>query len=103
MNTRKYTQYEAQQMRVLIVLRSLLRQVNQVCRRENNPRLELDDLPEIPRVCPILGLELRRSPYRKPIDESYWVEAIEPESGHVKGNLQIISYKAHKLREKGEL
>jgi hypothetical protein len=94
---------EAEEKRFLIVLRSLLRQVNQVCRREGNPNLTLDDLPEIPDECPLLGLELRRSPYSFNIDESYWVEAIEPELGHVKGNLWIISYKAHRLRKNGDL
>ena len=96
------TVYEAHEARVRIVRRSLLQQVNRQCERENFPFLTLDDLPDIPIVCPLLGLELRRSPYRKPIDESYWVDIIEDGLGYVKGNLQIISYKAYKMRKRGD-
>src|SRR5215472_4532516 len=57
--------------------------------------LTLEDLV-IPEVCPVLGIKLvkRKGHFA---DESPSIDRIIPEKGYVKGNVQIMSYRANRI------
>jgi len=59
--------------------------------------LTLEDMPEIPDTCPILGIELFRS-YLLQYDNSPCVDLIDPTKGYIPGNVAIISWRANKLK-----
>lgn len=59
-----------------------------------------DDVPDIPLHCPILGIELKyifrgRGGW---YDDSPSLDRVDPNKGYVKGNLQIISNRANRLK-----
>lgn len=71
------------------------------CKKRGIPfNMTLEDL-EIPKVCPILGVEILESwgdgggfaKYNSPS-----VDKIIPELGYVKGNIQIISNRANQMK-----
>lgn len=53
---------------------------------------------EIPEVCPILGLQIKRGKNKKPEDFSPSVDRVDPTKGYTKGNVQIISNKANAMK-----
>ena len=55
--------------------------------------LTLQDL-KLPKLCPILGVELKY----KGGDSSPSVDRIVPHLGYVKGNVQIISMRANRIK-----
>lgn len=62
--------------------------------------LTLEDLLDIPDVCPILGLKLERNLGNTfPSNNSPSVDRIVPELGYVKGNILIISNLANKIKQ----
>lgn len=71
---------------------------NRAQKRNIKFNLELEDI-DIPKVCPILGIELahnRGSHGGK--DSSPSLDRINPELGYLKGNVQIISFKANMMK-----
>jgi hypothetical protein len=56
------------------------------------------DIPEIPSLCPVLGIELKQSKDKYNLDASPSLDKIEPQKGYVLGNIRIISHKANKLK-----
>ena len=68
-------------------------------RYENVPfNLTIDDIPEIPTVCPILGIpvQLHRN---HPRPNSISIDRIVPREGYVDGNILLISYRANALKK----
>lgn len=63
--------------------------------------LTLEDLV-FPETCPILGIPLvmRAGSFH---DNSPSIDRMIPEEGYVKGNVQIISYRANRLKAHGTL
>lgn len=59
--------------------------------------LTVEDLPDIPRVCPVLGIALARSSGRA-VASSPSLDRIRPELGYVKGNVHWISNRANILK-----
>lgn len=59
--------------------------------------LSLEEVPEIPNTCPILGLFLLRG-CGSFISESPTLDRINPELGYTKGNVRIISHRANRLK-----
>jgi hypothetical protein len=57
---------------------------------------------EIPEFCPVLGIEMKISDDR-PSQNSPSLDRIVPELGYVKGNIQVISYKANRLKSDASL
>ena len=67
------------------------------CKIEGIPfNLTIEDL-QIPETCPILGLTFKRGKGR-PEDTSPSVDRIDPNLGYVKGNTQVISNLANKMK-----
>jgi hypothetical protein len=58
--------------------------------------LDLNDII-LPRECPILGIELQFNK-GKAEDNSYSIDRIDNNKGYIKGNVQIISFKANTIK-----
>jgi hypothetical protein len=59
--------------------------------------IEISDI-QIPSVCPVFGFEFEVSDGRGPSDKSPSLDRIDPKKGYVKGNIQIISFKANRMK-----
>ena len=59
--------------------------------------IELSDL-EVPEICPVLHIPIRLSKTGKQTANSPSIDKIIPEMGYTKGNIQIISNKANKMK-----
>lgn len=61
--------------------------------------IELEDLPPIPDVCPILGIPLKSNTNSfGPCDNSPSIDRIDNSKGYIKDNVIIISYKANRMK-----
>lgn len=75
----------------------LLKGVRDRANKANIPfNLELSDLV-IPDLCPVLGIKIAWG-IGKRNDHSPSVDRIIPSQGYIKGNIQIISWRANRLR-----
>lgn len=66
-----------------------------------NFNLEISDI-RIPKVCPVLGIELSFTNNHHN-DSSPSVDRLIPALGYVKGNIQIISNRANRLKNNGTI
>lgn len=65
--------------------------------------LDVEDIV-IPDKCPILGIELNKSKFTgRPLPNTPSIDKIIPAKGYVKGNIDIISYRANSLKNNGTL
>ena len=65
--------------------------------------ITLDDIV-IPEVCPVYGVPLERAEgTRGPGEYSPTLDKVIPELGYVKGNVQVISWRANRLKSNGTL
>lgn len=59
-----------------------------------------EDLHDLPKVCPVLGIELRAS--AKPQDtHAYSLDRVDNSKGYVRGNVVVMSYLANRLKNDG--
>lgn len=63
--------------------------------------LTLADMPEIPKVCPVLGILLECNEKAGPAESSPSLDRIDPGLGYVPGNVRVISFRANRLRSDG--
>lgn len=63
--------------------------------------LDINDIV-LPIKCPILDIELVFNKYNA-CDNSYSIDRIEPNKGYIKGNIQIISFKANTIKNNASL
>ena len=56
------------------------------------------DIPEIPDKCPVLGIELKINSDKKSLDSSPSLDRVDNEKGYIKGNLEVISHRANRLK-----
>jgi hypothetical protein len=59
--------------------------------------LTVDDVPEIPAVCPVLGIPIFFAG-KKHTDNSPTLDRIDSRLGYVRGNVAVISMRANKLK-----
>ena len=52
----------------------------------------------IPKICPLLGIELRTDTTMKTVQHAASIDRIDPTLGYVKGNVRVISYKANAMK-----
>jgi len=64
--------------------------------------LDLSDII-IPDVCPVLGIPLSRDNKKRPANNSPSIDKFLPSLGYVKGNIQIISYRANWIKQDSSL
>lgn len=65
--------------------------------------IEPNDIPNIPSICPVLGIEIKRnikdnSNTHGPSDNSPSLDRIDTSKGYVKGNIRIISNRANRIK-----
>lgn len=53
----------------------------------------------VPTVCPLLGIPLRIDNCGQPAPDSPSLDRIDPRLGYVRGNVQVISYKANTMKQ----
>lgn len=71
-------------------------------RRDDIPyTLLLEDIPEIPENCPILGIKLKSNTAQGACPTSPSLDRIVPSLGYIPGNVRIISWRANSLRNNG--
>lgn len=72
-------------------------------KKRNLPfNLSLEDII-IPKVCPVLGIELSLNNTSKNFDSSPSIDRYIPELGYVKGNIEIISMKANRMKNSASI
>lgn len=59
--------------------------------------LEVADV-KVPDVCPVLGIALEWGCDRRQLDKSPTVDRISPKLGYTKGNVQVISWRANRIK-----
>jgi hypothetical protein len=81
------------------VERSLSR-IRAMCRRNNTPfTLQIEDFLPVPIHCPILGIELNYSgSFDKARKDTASFDRVIPNLGYVKGNVNIVSWEANRLK-----
>lgn len=60
--------------------------------------LTLADIPQIPEMCPVLGIRLCPNRVAGPLDSSPSLDRLNPALGYVPGNVRVISNRANRLR-----
>lgn len=60
--------------------------------------LSIEDIPKIPLLCPVLGIEIKSNKISAPLDSSPSLDRINPKLGYVKGNVRIISNRANRIK-----
>jgi hypothetical protein len=81
----------------------LLRFAKYRAKKNNLPfNLSLDDF-EIPKYCPVLGIELKPSVGSKNMECSPTLDKVIPSLGYVKGNVQVISHRANTIKRDASL
>lgn len=71
-------------------------------RRKGIPfNIELEDIV-VPDRCPVLHIFLDRTP-GSPADSTPHLDKIVPDRGYVRGNVQVISGRANRLKSDGKL
>lgn len=65
--------------------------------------ITIKDLPYIPNICPILQIPLIINPYMIDRENGLSLDRINSNLGYVKGNIQIISHKANRIKNNATL
>ena len=60
--------------------------------------LEIEDIPAIPEFCPILNIKIVANKTHSPLDSSPSLDRIDSNKGYTKGNIQIISNRANRIK-----
>lgn len=59
--------------------------------------LEISDIV-VPKRCPYLGIKLTSEKGKGFLDNLMSLDRIDPKNGYVKGNVEVISYKANRMK-----
>jgi hypothetical protein len=63
--------------------------------------ITLAEMPDVPKVCPLLGVELVANSVAGPLDTSPSLDRKVAGKGYVPGNVRVISNRANRLRSDG--
>ena len=56
-----------------------------------------------PKICPILGLKLKKNKGKSFSENSPSLDRIDPQKGYIKGNVQVISMHANRMKNNGNI
>jgi len=65
--------------------------------------LKIEDIPKIPKDCPIFKIEIKENKISAPLDSSPSLDRINPKLGYIKGNVRIISNRANRIKSDATL
>jgi endogenous inhibitor of DNA gyrase (YacG/DUF329 family) len=65
--------------------------------------LTINDIPEIPEFCPVLGVKIIANKNAGPIDSSPSLDRINPKLGYIVGNVRIICNRANRIKSDATL
>ena len=60
--------------------------------------LLIEDIPQVPEICPILGINIIANITNSPLDSSPSLDRINPLLGYIVGNVRIISNRANRIK-----
>jgi len=60
--------------------------------------LTVHDIPDIPTLCPVLGILIVANVKAGPLDSIPSLDRLDPVRGYVAGNVRVISNRANRLR-----
>lgn len=81
----------------------IVKRAEQRAKTKNVPfDLSISDIV-IPEICPILGVKFEIAAKGEPRDYSPSLDRIDPLRGYVKGNIQIISMKANRIKSNASI
>jgi len=61
--------------------------------------LSIYDIPKIPSICSVLGIQIKANIVAGPLDSSPSLDRIDNKIGYIPGNVRIISNRANRLRQ----
>jgi len=65
--------------------------------------LQIEDIPEIPKVCPVLKIKIKENTKSAPLDSSPSLDRINPKLGYIRGNVRFISNRANRIKSDATL
>lgn len=65
--------------------------------------LSIQDMPPIPKYCPILGIKIKENNKSAPLDSSPSLDRINPKLGYIIGNVRIICNRANRIKSDATL
>lgn len=65
--------------------------------------LKIEDIPEIPEYCPVLGIKICANDNFSPLDSSPSLDRINTNIGYQKDNIRIISNRANRIKSDATL
>lgn len=65
--------------------------------------LSIEDIPQIPEHCPILGITIKENNISAPLDSSPSLDRINPKLDYIKGNVRIICNRANRIKSDASL
>ena len=75
-----------------------------VCEKQGVPfDITVEDLVPYPLTCPVLGLPINWMNTGSSSNDSPSLDRMQPDKGYVRGNVQIISSKANRLKNNGSI
>lgn len=57
-----------------------------------------EDIPEIPKYCPVLGIKILANDTHVPLDSSPSLDRIDTNKGYIKDNIRIICNRANRIK-----
>ena len=94
---RRLDGYDKKQRAKNIPQHMITRSRGRALRRGLEFGITVDDILPLPKLCPVLGIELDYMS-SKPTDNCASIDRTDNGKGYVKGNVAIISYKANRLK-----
>jgi hypothetical protein len=83
-------------------LKSILNQAKTRCKKNQTEfAITVEDLLPIPEYCPVYGIKLNyngNKGQRGFVNDSPSIDRIDPSKGYIKGNVQIISWRANRIK-----
>jgi hypothetical protein len=94
-SNRKYKQYHSKKNKKYLIWCSAKKRAKL---KGLDFNIEVEDIPEIPKYCPVLEIEIKSNTTNVPLDSSPSIDRIDSSKGYIKGNIRIISNRANRIK-----
>ena len=65
--------------------------------------LKVEDIPKIPKFCPVLGIEIVSNDTNAPLDSSPSLDRIDTNKGYTKDNIRIVCNRVNRIKSDATL